>query len=179
MNAGARIWPPTKKISLPSARPARKGAADEMRPGRGRGRPPGARFRGDPRQQPRRLRELLDAAGVKFTAVSPVTPVDESLEPGWLPPIRKKAAKPSPSATDEGRRVGALRGLHGDAYRHRLPIPWSCSMAWDLRQARVAPQTASTCCVSCPGPHPRGHHAAVSVWMVDAPQRRGRVFGLR
>lgn len=43
--------------------------------------PPGARFRGDSRFHSPRRRDLLTEAGVNFTVRTPVTPVDESLEP--------------------------------------------------------------------------------------------------
>ena len=85
-----------------------------------------------------RRRELLNAAGVKFTVRTPVTPVDESLEPDL-------AADPEEAAKKLAeRKAGAvIQEVLAENYTGMQRL---------RRQAHAA---------SAVRPHPRGHHGRV------------------
>lgn len=105
-----------------------------------------------------RRRELLNAAGVKFTVRTPVTPVDESLEPDL-------AANPEEAAKKLAeRKAGAvIQEVLAENYTGMLivtaPTPWWFSTARSSASP-AAPPTANTC-ASAVRPHPRGHHGRV------------------
>lgn len=122
-----------------------------------------------------RRRELLDAAGVKFTVRTPATPVDESLEPDL-------AADPEEAAKKLAeRKAGAvIQEVLAENYTGMLIVIGADTMVVLDGKIFGKPRSASD------GKHMlrqlsgRTHEVitAVSVWMVAAPQRRGCVSGL-
>ena len=123
-----------------------------------------------------RRRELLDAAGVKFTVRTPVTPVDESLEPDL-------AADPEEAAKKLAeRKAGAvIQEVLAENYIGMLIVIGADTMVVLDGKIFGKPRSASD------GKHMlrqlsgRTHEVitAVSVWMVAAPNAEDVSLGFR
>lgn len=123
-----------------------------------------------------RRRELLDAAGVKFTVRTPVTPVDESLEPDL-------AANPEEAAKKLAeRKAGAvIQEVLSENYAGMLIVIGADTMVVLDGKIFGKPRSASD------GKHMlrqlsgRTHEVitAVSVWMVAAPNAEDVSLGFR
>lgn len=123
-----------------------------------------------------RRRELLDAAGVKFTVRTPVTPVDESLEPDL-------AADPEEAAKKLAeRKAGAvIQEVLAENYTGMLIVIGADTMVVLDGKIFGKPRSASD------GKHMlrqlsgRTHEVitAVSVWMVAAPNAEDVSLGFR
>ena len=123
-----------------------------------------------------RRRELLDAAGVKFTVRTPVTPVDESLEPDL-------AADPEEAAKKLAeRKAGAvIQEVLSENYTGMLIVIGADTMVVLEGKIFGKPRSASD------GKHMlrqlsgRAHEVitAVSVWMVAAPNAEDVSLGFR
>lgn len=123
-----------------------------------------------------RRRELLDAAGVKFTVRTPVTPVDESLEPDL-------AADPEEAAKKLAeRKAGAvIQEVLSENYTGMLIVIGADTMVVLNDKIFGKPRSASD------GKHMlrqlsgRTHEVitAVSVWMVAAPNAEDVSLGFR
>lgn len=123
-----------------------------------------------------RRRELLDAAGVKFTVRTPVTPVDESLEPDL-------AANPEEAAKKLAeRKAGAvIQEVLSENYTGMLIVIGADTMVVLDGKIFGKPRSASD------GKHMlrqlsgRTHEVitAVSVWMVAAPNAEDVSLGFR
>ena len=123
-----------------------------------------------------RRRELLDAAGVKFTVRTPTTPVDESLEPDL-------AADPEEAAKKLAeRKAGAvIQEVLAENYIGMLIVIGADTMVVLDGKIFGKPRSASD------GKHMlrqlsgRTHEVitAVSVWMVAAPNADDVSLGLR
>lgn len=123
-----------------------------------------------------RRRELLDAAGVKFTVRTPVTPVDESLEPDL-------AADPEEAAKKLAeRKAGAvIQEVLSENYMGMLIVIGADTMVVLDGKIFGKPRSASD------GKHMlrqlsgRTHEVitAVSVWMVAAPNAEDVSLGFR
>ena len=123
-----------------------------------------------------RRRELLDAAGVKFTVRTPVTPVDESLEPDL-------AANPEEAAKKLAeRKAGAvIQEVLSENYTGMLIVISADTMVVLDGKIFGKPRSASD------GKHMlrqlsgRTHEVitAVSVWMVAAPNAEDVSLGFR
>lgn len=123
-----------------------------------------------------RRRELLDAAGVKFTVRTPVTPVDESLEPDL-------AADPEEAAKKLAeRKAGAvIQEVLAENYTGMLIVIGADTMVVLDGKIFGKPRSASD------GKHMlrqlsgRTHEVitAVSVWMVAAPDAEDVSLGFR
>ena len=123
-----------------------------------------------------RRRELLDAAGVKFTVRTPVTPVDESLEPDL-------AANPEEAAKKLAeRKAGAvIQEVLAENYTGMLIVIGADTMVGLDGKIFGKPRSASD------GKHMlrqlsgRTHEVitAVSVWMVAAPNAEDVSLGFR
>lgn len=123
-----------------------------------------------------RRRELLDAAGVKFTVRTPVTPVDESLEPDL-------AADPEEAAKKLAeRKAGAvIQEVLSENYTGMLIVIGADTMVVLDGKIFGKPRSASD------GKHMlrqlsgRTHEVitAVSVWMVAAPNAEDVSLGFR
>lgn len=123
-----------------------------------------------------RRRELLDAAGVKFTVRTPVTPVDESLEPDL-------AANPEEAAKKLAeRKAGAvIQEVLAENYTGMLIVIGADTMVVLDGKIFGKPRSASD------GKHMlrqlsgRTHEVitAVSVWMVAAPNAEDVSLGFR
>mgnify|MGYP004725282701 CR=1 FL=1 len=123
-----------------------------------------------------RRRELLNAAGVKFTVRTPVTPVDESLEPDL-------AADPEEAAMKLAeRKAGAvIQEVLAENYAGMLIVIGADTMVVLDGKIFGKPRSASD------GKHMlrqlsgRTHEAitAVSVWMVAAPNAEDVSLGFR
>ena len=123
-----------------------------------------------------RRRELLDAAGVKFTVRTPVTPVDESLEPDL-------AADPEEAAKKLAeRKAGAvIQEVLSENYPGMLIVIGADTMVVLDGKIFGKPRSASD------GKHMlrqlsgRTHEVitAVSVWMVAAPNAEDVSLGFR
>lgn len=123
-----------------------------------------------------RRRELLDAAGVKFTVRTPVTPVDESLEPD-LATNPEEAAKKLAE-----RKAGAvIQEVLSENYTGMLIVIGADTMVVLDGKIFGKPRSASD------GKHMlrqlsgRTHEVitAVSVWMVAAPNAEDVSLGFR
>ena len=122
-----------------------------------------------------RRRELLNAAGVKFTVRTPVTPVDESLEPDL-------AADPEEAAKKLAeRKAGAvIQEVLAENYTGMLIVIGADTMVVLDGKIFGKPRSASDgkhMLRAAVRPHPRGHHGRVRL-DGGRPQRRGRVAGL-
>lgn len=123
-----------------------------------------------------RRRELLDAAGVTFTVRTPVTPVDESLEPDL-------AANPEEAAKKLAeRKAGAvIQEVLSENYTGMLIVIGADTMVVLDGKIFGKPRSASD------GKHMlrqlsgRTHEVitAVSVWMVAAPNAEDVSLGFR
>ena len=123
-----------------------------------------------------RRRELLDAAGVNFTVRTPVTPVDESLEPDL-------AANPEEAAKKLAeRKAGAvIQEVLSENYTGMLIVIGADTMVVLDGKIFGKPRSASD------GKHMlrqlsgRTHEVitAVSVWMVAAPNAEDVSLGFR
>ena len=123
-----------------------------------------------------RRRELLDAAGVKFTVRTPLTPVDESLEPDL-------AADPEEAAKKLAeRKAGAvIQEVLSENYTGMLIVIGADTMVVLDGKIFGKPRSASD------GKHMlrqlsgRTHEVitAVSVWMVAAPEVDNISLGFR
>ena len=123
-----------------------------------------------------RRRELLDAAGVKFTVRTPVTPVDESLEPDL-------AADPEEAAKKLAeRKAGAvIQEVLSENYTGMLIVIGADTMVVLDGKIFGKPRSVSD------GKHMlrqlsgRTHEVitAVSVWMVAAPNAEDVSLGFR
>ena len=123
-----------------------------------------------------RRRELLNAAGVKFTVRTPVTPVDESLEPDL-------AANPEEAAKKLAeRKAGAvIQEVQAENYTGMLIVIGADTMVVLDGKIFGKPRSASD------GKHMlrqlsgRTHEVitAVSVWMVAAPNAEDVSLGFR
>ncbi len=123
-----------------------------------------------------RRRELLDEAGVKFTVRTPVTPVDESLEPDL-------AADPEEAAKKLAeRKAGAvIQEVLSENYTGMLIVIGADTMVVLDGKIFGKPRSASD------GKHMlrqlsgRTHEVitAVSVWMVAAPNAEDVSLGFR
>lgn len=123
-----------------------------------------------------RRRELLNAAGVKFTVRTPVTPVDESLEPDL-------AANPEEAAKKLAeRKAGAvIQEVLAENYTGMLIVIGADTMVVLDGKIFGKPRSASD------GKHMlrqlsgRTHEVitAVSVWMVAAPDAEDVSLGFR
>lgn len=123
-----------------------------------------------------RRRELLNAAGVKFTVRTPVTPVDESLEPDL-------AANPEEAAKKLAeRKAGAvIQEVLAENYTGMLIVIGADTMVALDGKIFGKPRSASD------GKHMlrqlsgRTHEVitAVSVWMVAAPNAEDVSLGFR
>lgn len=123
-----------------------------------------------------RRRELLNAAGVKFTVRTPVTPVDESLEPDL-------AANPEEAAKKLAeRKAGAvIQEVLAENYTGMLIVIGADTMVVLDGKIFGKPRSASD------GKHMlrqlsgRTHEVitAVSVWMVAAPNAEDVSLGFR
>lgn len=123
-----------------------------------------------------RRRELLDAAGVNFTVRTPVTPVDESLEPDL-------AADPEEAAKKLAeRKAGAvIQEVLSENYTGMLIVIGADTMVVLDGKIFGKPRSASD------GKHMlrqlsgRTHEVitAVSVWMVAAPNAEDVSLGFR
>lgn len=123
-----------------------------------------------------RRRELLDAAGVNFTVRTPVTPVDESLEPDL-------AANPEEAAKKLAeRKAGAvIQEVLSENYTGMLIVIGADTMVVLDDKIFGKPRSASD------GKHMlrqlsgRTHEVitAVSVWMVAAPNAEDVSLGFR
>ena len=123
-----------------------------------------------------RRRELLNAAGVKFTVRTPVTPVDESLEPDL-------AADPEEAAKKLAeRKAGAvIQEVLAENYTGMLIVIGADTMVGLDGKIFGKPRSASD------GKHMlrqlsgRTHEVitAVSVWMVAAPNAEDVSLGFR
>lgn len=123
-----------------------------------------------------RRRELLNAAGVKFTVRTPVTPVDESLEPDL-------AANPEEAAKKLAeRKAGAvIQEVLSENYTGMLIVIGADTMVVLDGKIFGKPRSASD------GKHMlrqlsgRTHEVitAVSVWMVAAPNAEDVSLGFR
>lgn len=123
-----------------------------------------------------RRRELLDAAGVKFTVRTPATPVDESLEPDL-------AADPEEAAKKLAeRKAGAvIQEVLAENYAGMLIVIGADTMVVLDGKIFGKPRSASD------GKHMlrqlsgRTHEVitAVSVWMVAAPNAEDVSLGFR
>lgn len=123
-----------------------------------------------------RRRELLDAAGVKFTVRTPATPVDESLEPDL-------AANPEEAAKKLAeRKAGAvIQEVLAENYTGMLIVIGADTMVVLDGKIFGKPRSASD------GKHMlrqlsgRTHEVitAVSVWMVAAPNAEDVSLGFR
>lgn len=123
-----------------------------------------------------RRRELLNAAGVKFTVRTPVTPVDESLEPDL-------AADPEEAAKKLAeRKAGAvIQEVLSENYTGMLIVIGADTMVVLDGKIFGKPRSASD------GKHMlrqlsgRTHEVitAVSVWMVAAPNAEDVSLGFR
>ena len=123
-----------------------------------------------------RRRELLDAAGVNFTVRTPVTPVDESLEPDL-------AANPEEAAKKLAeRKAGAvIQEVLAENYTGMLIVIGADTMVVLDGKIFGKPRSASD------GKHMlrqlsgRTHEVitAVSVWMVAAPNTEDVSLGFR
>lgn len=123
-----------------------------------------------------RRRELLDEAGVKFTVRTPVTPVDESLEPDL-------AADPEEAAKKLAeRKAGAvIQEVLSENYTGMLIVIGADTMVVLDDKIFGKPRSASD------GKHMlrqlsgRTHEVitAVSVWMVAAPNAEDVSLGFR
>ena len=123
-----------------------------------------------------RRRELLNAAGVKFTVRTPVTPVDESLEPDL-------AANPEEAAKKLAeRKAGAvIQEVLAENYTGMLIVIGADTMVVLDGKIFGKPRSASD------GKHmlrqlsgrPHEVITAVSVWMVAAPNAEDVSLGFR
>ena len=123
-----------------------------------------------------RRRELLDAAGVKFTVRTPATPVDESLEPDL-------AADPEEAAKKLAeRKAGAvIQEVLAENYTGMLIVIGADTMVVLDGKIFGKPRSASD------GKHMRRQLSgrthevitAVSVWMVAAPNAEDVSLGFR
>ena len=113
-----------------------------------------------------RRRDLLTEAGVNFTVRTPVTPVDESLEPIW-PPIRKRPPRSSPSA----RPARSFRRYCPENYTGMLIVIGADTMVVLDGKIFGKPRSASDGKHMLRSLSGRTHEVitAVSVWMVAAP----------
>ena len=106
-----------------------------------------------------RRRELLNAAGVKFTVRTPVTPVDKSLEPDL-------AADPEEAAKKLAeRKAGAvIQEVLAENYTGMLIVIGADTMVvldgkiFGKPRQRLRRQAHAASAVR---PHPRGHHGRV------------------
>ena len=123
-----------------------------------------------------RRRELLDAAGVKFTVRTPVTPVDESLEPDL-------AANPEEAAKKLAeRKAGAvIQEVLSENYTGMLIVIGADTMVVLDGKIFGKPRSASDGKHMLRSLSGRTHEVitAVSVWMVAAPNAEDVSLGFR
>ena len=123
-----------------------------------------------------RRRELLDAAGVKFTVRTPVTPVDESLEPDL-------AANPEEAAKKLAeRKAGAvIQEVLSENYTGMLIVIGADTMVVLDGKIFGKPRSASDGKHKLRSLSGRTHEVitAVSVWMVAAPNAEDVSLGFR
>lgn len=123
-----------------------------------------------------RRRELLDAAGVKFTVRTPVTPVDESLEPDL-------AADPEEAAKKLAeRKAGAvIQEVLAENYTGMLIVIGADTMVVLDGKIFGKPRSASDGKRMLRSLSGRTHEVitAVSVWMVAAPNAEDVSLGFR
>lgn len=123
-----------------------------------------------------RRRELLDAAGVKFTVRTPVTPVDESLEPDL-------AADPEEAAKKLAeRKAGAvIQEVLSENYTGMLIVIGADTMVVLDGKIFGKPRSASDGKHMLRSLSGRTHEVitAVSVWMVAAPNAEDVSLGFR
>lgn len=123
-----------------------------------------------------RRRELLDAAGVNFTVRTPVTPVDESLEPDL-------AANPEEAAKKLAeRKAGAvIQEVLSENYTGMLIVIGADTMVVLDGKIFGKPRSASDGKHMLRSLSGRTHEVitAVSVWMVAAPNAEDVSLGFR
>lgn len=123
-----------------------------------------------------RRRELLNAAGVKFTVRTPVTPVDESLEPDL-------AANPEEAAKKLAeRKAGAvIQEVLSENYTGMLIVIGADTMVVLDGKIFGKPRSASDGKHMLRSLSGRTHEVitAVSVWMVAAPNAEDVSLGFR
>lgn len=123
-----------------------------------------------------RRRELLNAAGVKFTVRTPVTPVDESLEPDL-------AADPEEAAKKLAeRKAGAvIQEVLAENYTGMLIVIGADTMVVLDGKIFGKPRSASDGKHMLRSLSGRTHEVitAVSVWMVAAPNAEDVSLGFR
>lgn len=123
-----------------------------------------------------RRRELLNAAGVKFTVRTPVTPVDESLEPDL-------AANPEEAAKKLAeRKAGAvIQEVLAENYTGMLIVIGADTMVVLDGKIFGKPRSASDGKHMLRSLSGRTHEVitAVSVWMVAAPNAEDVSLGFR
>lgn len=123
-----------------------------------------------------RRRELLDAAGVKFTVRTPATPVDESLEPDL-------AANPEEAAKKLAeRKAGAvIQEVLSENYTGMLIVIGADTMVVLDGKIFGKPRSASDGKHMLRSLSGRTHEVitAVSVWMVAAPNAEDVSLGFR
>ena len=123
-----------------------------------------------------RRRELLNAAGVKFTVRTPVTPVDESLEPDL-------AADPEEAAKKLAeRKAGAvIQEVLSENYTGMLIVIGADTMVVLDGKIFGKPRSASDGKHMLRSLSGRTHEVitAVSVWMVAAPNAEDVSLGFR
>ena len=123
-----------------------------------------------------RRRELLDAAGVKFTVRTPVTPVDESLEPDL-------AANPEEAAKKLAeRKAGAvIQEVLAENYTGMLIVIGADTMVVLDGKIFGKPRSVSDGKHMLRSLSGRTHEVitAVSVWMVAAPNAEDVSLGFR
>ena len=123
-----------------------------------------------------RRRELLDAAGVKFTVRTPATPVDESLEPDL-------AANPEEAAKKLAeRKAGAvIQEVLAENYTGMLIVIGADTMVVLDGKIFGKPRSASDGKHMLRSLSGRTHEVitAVSVWMVAAPNAEDVSLGFR
>lgn len=123
-----------------------------------------------------RRRELLDAAGVKFTVRTPVTPVDESLEPDL-------AANPEEAAKKLAeRKAGAvIQEVLSENYTGMLIVIGADTMVVLDGKIFGKPRSLSDAKHMLRQLSGRTHEVitAVSVWMIAAPDAEDISLGFR
>lgn len=123
-----------------------------------------------------RRRELLDAAGVKFTVRTPVTPVDESLEPDL-------AANPEEAAKKLAeRKAGAvIQEVLSENYTGMLIVIGADTMVVLDGKIFGKPRSLSDAKHMLRQLSGRTHEVitAVSVWMIAAPAAEDISLGFR
>ena len=123
-----------------------------------------------------RRRELLDAAGVKFTVRTPATPVDESLEPDL-------AADPEEAAKKLAeRKAGAvIQEVLAENYTGMLIVIGADTMVVCEGEIFGKPVSLSDAkrMLRCLSGRTHEVLTAVSVWMVAAPEPENISLGFR